>query len=131
MPDAAPRHRHLTPQMRAALKAARSQPLRRVHKPGPGQPPWPAHHSTLSALVTGRGFLRRIERRSRNEHLVEEWWITELGLDALTPPSVTRCPRPLLIAEGWPDFTRDPSRALRGEPGVLPDDEPAWLIEAA
>jgi hypothetical protein len=81
----APRHRPLSPAMRDALRAARSQPLRRVHKPGPGRPPWPAHPSTLRALLNPhRGAcLRRTERPSRQGHVVEEFWITELGIMSL------------------------------------------------
>jgi hypothetical protein len=99
-----PRHRHLTPAMRDALRAARSQPLRRVVR---------------TAEVSRKGFR------------MDVWTITDVGVEALRPVESTRRPRPLLIAEGWPDFTYAPGRAMRGEPGVLPDDEPAWLSEAA
>jgi hypothetical protein len=111
-----PRHRQLTPAMRDALRAARSQPLRRVHKPGPGRPPWPA---PAGSEVSRKGFR------------MDVWTITDAGVEALRPVESTRRPRPLLVAEGWPDFTYAPGRAMRGEPGVLPDDEPAWLSEAA
>jgi hypothetical protein len=84
------RHRPLTPAMRDALRAARSQPLRRVHDDKPGRPVWPAHPATLRALTDehrGR-CLRRTERLSRQGHVVEEWWITDLGLESLNyrPP---------------------------------------------
>jgi hypothetical protein len=127
----APRHRHLTPAMRDALRAARSQPLRRVHKPDePGRPPWPAPAASLAALAR-RGFVVRSAEVSRKGFRMDVWTITDVGLEALRPVESTRRPRPLLIAEGWPDFTHAPGRAMRGEPGVLPDDEPAWLSEAA
>jgi hypothetical protein len=85
----APRHRPLTPAMRDALRAARSQPLRRVHKPEPGQPPWPAHPSRLAALVR-RGLLTGPdERRSRKGHRMDVWTITDAGVEALDwrPPT--------------------------------------------
>lgn len=130
MTATAPRHRPLTPNMRAALKAARAQPLRRVHDGRAGRPPWPAPAPTLAALAR-RELVRRGALVSRKGHRVDTWTITDAGREALEERFVVRRPRPLLIAEGWPDFTRDPGRAMRGEPGVLPDDEPAWLSEAA
>lgn len=85
----APRHRHLTKPMREALRRARSQPLRRVHKPGPGRPPWPAYHSTLTTLVND-GLLEQRDRLSRQGYLVDEWFITEFGVEALKPVIVRR-----------------------------------------
>src|SRR4051812_5814616 len=119
-----PRHRPLTANMRAALRAARSQPLRRVHKPGPGRPAWPAHPNTLAALVRLE-LVRRDARISRKGYPTDSWTITDAGREALRPHTVVRRRPPLLVAAGWPDFTRDTSRAMRGEPGVLPDCEPA------
>jgi hypothetical protein len=83
----APRHRHLTPAMRDALRAARSQPLRRVHKPDePGRPPWPAPAASLAALAR-RGFrgrcLQRTEQVSRKGHPMTVWTITDLGILSL------------------------------------------------
>jgi hypothetical protein len=82
---APPRHRHLTPAMRDALRAARHQPLRRVHRPDAGKPPWPAHPSTLAALccpVRGR-CLQRTEQVSRKGHPMTVWTITDLGILSL------------------------------------------------
>jgi hypothetical protein len=120
-----PSHRTLTPAMRAALRAARSQPLRRVHKPGNGKPAWPASPNTLYALTSiERGAcLRRTERLSRQGHHVEEWWITELGVASLEFVVVKRDPvRSLHIASGstrpmqlgmWVDMRMPEPEAVR------------------
>jgi hypothetical protein len=113
-----PRHRHLTPAMRDALRAARSQPLRRVHKPGPGRPPWPAPAASLAALVR-RELVTRGAEVSRKGFRMDVWTITDAGVEALRPPHVVRQRRSLYLAEGWPDYTSDIGRAMRGEPEVM------------
>lgn len=87
--------------MRAALRAARSQPLRRVHKPGPGRPPWPAPHASLRALVN-RGLLTDPDRQvSRKCYPMDVWQITPLGIESLEYVAVKPDPvRSLHIAVG-------------------------------
>jgi hypothetical protein len=85
-----PRHRHLTPAMRDALRAARSQPLRRVHKPDePGRPPWPASSASLAALVR-RGLVVRTAEVSRKGFRMDVWTITDAGVEALEFVAVRR-----------------------------------------
>src|SRR4051812_2490544 len=91
----AARHRHLTPAMRDTLRAARNQPLRRVHKPQPYRPPWPAHPSRLAALVR-RGLLHRSADVSRKGYRMDTWTITDTGLLELEVVTVTKRPCPLL-----------------------------------
>jgi hypothetical protein len=112
-------HAKLTPTMRAALERAKAEDgLRRVHKPGPGRPPWPAHPSTLAALVDRR-LLERMLLLSRKGFLMDTWTITDTGRRALQPPRIIRRRRPLFLAEGWPDLTCDIARAMRHEPEAL------------
>lgn len=119
MTTTAPRHRHLTKPMRDALRRARSQPLRRVFDDRPGRPPWPAHPCTLVAL-RDRGLLTIGRRLSRQGFPIIEWSITDDGLQALEAKTIiTRRLRPLYLAEGWPDYTSDIGRAMRGEPEVI------------
>ncbi len=84
-----PRHRPLTPHMRTALRAARSQPLRRVHDDTPGKPSWPANPNTIYALWRN-GALVGSCRLSRRGRPIEEWHITDLGVEALKPRLVVR-----------------------------------------
>jgi hypothetical protein len=87
---APPRHRHLTRAMRDALRAARSQPLRRVHKPDvPGRPPWPAHPASLAALVRRELVIRGAEV-SRKGFRMDVWTITDAGVEALEFVAVRR-----------------------------------------
>jgi hypothetical protein len=85
----ASRHRHLTPAMRDALRAARSQPLRRVHKLGPGRPPWPAPATSLAALVR-RELVTRGAEVSRKGFRMDVWTITDAGVEALEFVAVRR-----------------------------------------
>lgn len=75
----------LTVRMREALQDAARQELRRVHDDQPGRPAWPAHPSTLAALVA-HGLLERSERKSRQAHRLEVWTITVAGVAVLNPP---------------------------------------------
>lgn len=75
----------MTALARDALEQIRRQPLRRVHTPGPGKPPWPKHPSTLAALVK-RGFVARTEGRNKDAHKADIWTITDEGRTALNPP---------------------------------------------
>jgi hypothetical protein len=111
----------LTANMREALQHAAKDPLRRVHKPGPGRPPWPASPSTLRALER-RGLLEHTVIRNRHAHKVEVWTATEAGRQALEPPQ-RRQPvdRPRFIARpsrGGGDYTVSPQRALDTAPGM-------------
>lgn len=75
--------------------------IRRVHKPGPGQPPWPAHPLTLHALI-GRGLVEVRETRNSKDYRVTVWTITDAGREALSPaPRVVRdATRRLRVAGG-------------------------------
>lgn len=71
--------------------------LRRIHKPGPGSAPWPAHPATLSALVV-REMLKRYALKHRKGWLIDVWEITELGRTALEPVETIRLQRPVFLA---------------------------------
>lgn len=79
----------LTARAWETLTEARRGPLRRVHDVEHGQPRWPAHPSTLLSLVR-RGLLACGERKSKKGHRLQEWTITDDGLEALNPPAVVR-----------------------------------------
>lgn len=117
------RHRHLTPAMRDALRRARSEPLRRVHRPGPGRAPWPHHPSTLAALVRN-GFVVRGEHHSRRGNRTETWTITDAGREALDPPPDPPKPdRPTLLVQRpgrSPNYRTLPSGRLQAVGQGLP-----------
>lgn len=104
----------LTVRMREALQDAARQELRRVHDDQPGRPAWPAHPSTLAALV-GHGLLERSERKSRQAHRLEVWTITPAGVQVLNP-----APRQLEQAARYlsrpsrttGDYTSNPRRSI-------------------
>jgi hypothetical protein len=126
----------LTTAMRDALEEAAHDPLRRLHVNG-SLPPWPAHHSTLAALV-GHGLLEHDRRLTKKGHRLEEWTITDAGQDALKPREIVKRDRPLYLARAgrvryrllppaqgkahgrWAidetaadgDYTSDPSRSI-------------------
>jgi hypothetical protein len=91
----------MTKNMRDALHAATKQPLRRLHNPQPGTPPWPAHPTTLNAL-TRHNYLTLTERRNKHGWRLQEWQITDAGRQALNPP-----PR---VLRDTPRFLSRPSR---------------------
>jgi DNA-binding PadR family transcriptional regulator len=125
----------LTQTMRSALVAASKQPLRRVFK-GHGKPPWPAHPSTIYALLR-RGFLECSEIRNRQDHPTVLWTITPNGLEALKPVAKVKAERALFLTAKpqhvKADYTCDPSRAMRGEPEAVrsEDIDQAWFGAAA
>jgi hypothetical protein len=87
--------------MRDALLRASREPLRRLHDDHPGAPPWPAPSASLRALVR-RGLLEHRERRNRHGRRVEEWTVTDAGLEALHPPAKVKrdTPRSLRVPGG-------------------------------
>jgi hypothetical protein len=93
----------LSAPMRNALEAAARNPLRRTHDTTAGKPSWPAHPSTLAALVDekhGRGYLVRTEERNRKGFRVDVWTLTDAGREALHPPPRFRPDKPLFMAHG-------------------------------
>jgi len=122
----------ITESMRVVLKEAarRQEGLRRLHGDQPGSPPWPAHPSTLAALVR-RGLLERASGRTRRGSRIDTWRITEAGRLELNPPAQVMQDRPLYLARGsvryrllpdnrWAvdesgssgDYTSDPHRSI-------------------
>jgi hypothetical protein len=79
----------LTRPMRDTLEQAIRQELRRVHDTQPGRPAWPAHPSTLAALVR-HGLLAYGTRKSKRGHQLDTWTVTQAGRDALKPREVFR-----------------------------------------
>lgn len=105
----------LTTPMRDALKQARPpHGLRRVHVPGPGAPPWPAHPSTLAALLR-HGLVEHDVDRDRRGYMRETWTTNDAGREALDPPPRHRSDRPrYLQRDVWRggDYTTDPNRRI-------------------
>lgn len=104
----------LTPLMQDALRRAAQQPLRRVHKPGPGQPPWPANPSTLSALVR-RDLVAHSRIRNRHGWPTDVWTITDAGVTALKPKELWRKDRPIYLSRPSGrrgDYSTDPSQSI-------------------
>lgn len=104
----------LTEPMRTALQAAARQSLRRVHTPGPGKPPWPAHASTLAALLRHELVDHGVDR-DRRGYWRETWTITDQGRAALTPPQRRVSSQPkYLQREVWRggDTTTEPHRSI-------------------
>jgi DNA-binding PadR family transcriptional regulator len=87
----------LTRPMRDTLEQAARQELRRVHDTP--RPEWPAHHSTLAALVR-HGLLAYSTRKSKRRHEIEAWAITDSGRDALQPREVFRQEPDYYLARG-------------------------------
>lgn len=104
----------LSAPMHDALIAAARNPLRRTHDTLVGKPPWPAHPSTLAALVA-RGLLERAEKRNRRAQLVDQWTITAAGHEVLNPSPRYRPDRPRFMARptrNTGDYTMNPARAI-------------------
>lgn len=101
----------LSPKMRDALTAARRGPLRRTHTPGEGKPAWPAHPSTLAALVR-HGLLDRSEGRNRHGYRLDLWTITDAGRAELEPRHrfIEQRPRWMARTGSGADYT-----SIRGE----------------
>jgi len=119
--------------MREALRRARKGPLRRVHNVEHGKPPWPAPAASLAALVK-RALLVKDVRKTKAGDKLEEWTITDDGIEALKPPPVkVRQARPVFLTAKpqhvKADYTSDPTRAMNGEPeAVSPADlDSAWF----
>lgn len=105
--------------MRDVLETAVRQELRRVD----GR--WPAHASTLAALVR-QGLLERSERVSRHGDALTVWTATDAGRDALKPKERVYAERPVFLGRGsseLPDkdentdleakgYTSDPRRRI-------------------
>lgn len=104
----------VTALMHATLEAARRGPLRRIHDGDPGQPNWPAHPTTLHALVR-RELLAIDERRSGKGYRLQEWTITDAGREVLDPPIRHIQERPLYLARpsaNSGDYTANPHRSI-------------------
>jgi hypothetical protein len=126
----------LTRPMRNALEDAVRQELRRVHDT-PGPAAWPAHPSTLAALVRHE-LLTRSTRRSKRGHQLDAWTITDAGRAALQPRDIFRRQPDLYLTHAVPEtttgghgeFTTDPRRALcrEGDAAVIDPDtlDDAW-----
>src|SRR4051812_27809352 len=121
----------LTGRMLEALTRAKHAPLRRVHLPGPGRPPWPAAPSTLAALVRHELVVVGTTR-NRDGWPVQTWAITAAGRLALDPPPRERVQRAKFLAHtvtehGYlqPAYTDDPRRAMRDEAGAIEREDPA------
>lgn len=113
----------MTEHMRNALKKAKHAPLRRVHTPGPGKPPWPANACTLYALERHE-LLERRESRNREGLPVTLWEITEAGRSALRPVERVVDERPVFLARptrGSGDYTTNPARRIDSAEVMDPD----------
>lgn len=122
----------LTNRMRDALERAAVQELRRVHDDKPGRPVWPAHPSTLAALI-GHGLLERSERRSRQEHRMDVWTITQAGRLVLNPPPrlVRDAPRLMHRANTTTLFMQGGVWVQRSIPEPEQVSAPERLVEAS
>jgi DNA-binding PadR family transcriptional regulator len=123
----------LTTRMRDALTSAKHGPLRRVLKPGPGTPPWPAHPGTLHALERHE-LVTRGELRNRDGWPVTTWTITDTGRQALEPIEIFRHDHPVYLApvgNGRSDYTTDPRNRVDDAEVTDPDSlESAWRQQA-
>jgi DNA-binding PadR family transcriptional regulator len=108
-------------RMRATLEDAAKRDLRRVHQDGPGAAHWPAHPSSLAALVR-RDYLDHKRLTSKNGRPVDVWTITELGREVLKGLTAW-------IPDDKPEFmapgggrTKDHSRSVDRDPqmGAMP-----------
>jgi hypothetical protein len=125
----------LTARMRDALEQARHAPLRRVLKPGPGAPSWPAHPGTLHALER-REFLARGEIRNRDGWPVTTWTITDTGRQALEPIERTKTEAPVYLrrpaSDIAGDYTSDPRARIDDAEVTDPDRlNEYWAQDAA
>lgn len=120
--------------MRDTLEQAVRQELRRVHDTK--RPEWPAHPSTLAALVR-HGLLTRATRKSKRSHQLDTWAITQAGRDALKPRDIFRHQPDLYMTHAIPEttsgghgeYTTDPRLSIcrEGVPITDPDTlNPAW-----
>lgn len=123
----------LSEPMTEALRQAQHAPLRRVHLPGPGRPPWPAAPATLRALIR-HGLVEQGTVRNRDGWPVDTWAITDAGRSALHPPPRQRVQRARFLAttltqSGYlqPAYTNDPGRALRDEGGAIEAEDPGEI----
>lgn len=128
----------LTRLMRNALEDAVRQELRRIHDT-PGVAAWPAHPSTLAALVRHE-LLARSTRRSKRGHQLDAWTITDAGRAALRPRDIFRREPDLYLTRAVPatalgvaahgEYTTNPEHALCREgdaPVIDPDTlDSAW-----
>jgi DNA-binding PadR family transcriptional regulator len=115
----------LTEHMRTALNLATAGQLRRVHRPGPGRPAWPAPAITLHALVH-RGLLATETLRNRHGYPTDVWTITQAGREALKAPRTTAAERPVYLrrpGKNAGDYTTDPR--VRIDDIEIIDDEAA------
>ena len=105
----------LTRPMRDALTAADNpQGLRRVHTTGPGKPPWPAHPTTLAALLK-HDLVDHIVDRDKRGYWRETWQTNDAGRLALNPPPRKKSDRPrYLQRDVWRggDYTHESSRSI-------------------
>lgn len=122
----------MTARMRQTLdQAGKAGPagLRRVHDNRPGQPPWPAHPATLTALAR-HGHLEHHRLRNRRGYPVDVWAITPEGLLALEPKRRVRTDRPLYLQRRvWHggDYTRNRADAIDRLEVVPPGEiDPGW-----
>jgi hypothetical protein len=121
----------LSEQMTDALTRAQHAPLRRVHRPGPGAPAWPAPPATLRALVRHELVVMGAIR-DRDGWPVDTWTITDAGRLALHPPPRERVARAKFLAHSvtahgylQPAYTDDPRRAMRDDAGAIERVDPA------
>ena len=122
----------LSENMRTVLREAsrKQEGLRRLFDDQPGRPPWPAHPSTLAALVR-HGLLERSEARTKRGARLDVWRITDSGRMTLNPPPHIIVDKPLYLGQGsvrfrllpdnrWTvdesgstgDYTSDPHRSI-------------------
>jgi hypothetical protein len=125
----------LSDQMTEALQRARRGELRRVHKPGPGKPPWPAHPATIAALLN-RGLLNHSRKPNRHAWPVDTWTLTEAGHEALAPPAPrSGRDRVRFLADrskSLTDYTSDPGKRIDDLEAVDPAMvDAAWFGAAA
>jgi hypothetical protein len=73
--------------------------LRRIHKPDAPLPPWPAHPTTLRALVV-RQLLHYERARHRSGCPLDRWTVTDLGKQALEPIEIVKRDTPVYLARG-------------------------------
>jgi hypothetical protein len=121
----------LTALMTEALRRARHAPLRRVHAPGPGRPPWPASPATLHALVRHE-LVAVAVTRNRDGWPVDTWTLTTAGRLVLDPPPRRVAHRAKFLAHSTdehghlqPAYTDDPRRAMRDDGGAIERVDPA------
>lgn len=100
----------LTRNMHVTLVAACKNPLRRTHKPNEGKPPWPAHCSTIYALVR-HDLLGYEELLNRHGWKVEVWTPTDAGRSALERPALHLVEQPMFLNRKS-GYTASPARSI-------------------